>query len=190
MKIGIIGAGQVGSALGKGWAEAGHIVSFGVRDQGKYEDLIKLANISVKSIDDVTKTHDVIVLAIPGRVAGKLIPKLGDLKNKLVVDATNMFGMQKMMELAPEANFVKAFNHIGFEIMANPRFGDERAVLLICGNDKASLDTVSTMAIDLGFNPVIIGDATLASDLEQFALLWIRMSRKIGRNFAFKILQK
>jgi 8-hydroxy-5-deazaflavin:NADPH oxidoreductase len=45
MKIGIIGTGNVGSALGRGFAAQGHSVTFGVRDAGS-ADVKKLAPIS------------------------------------------------------------------------------------------------------------------------------------------------
>jgi predicted dinucleotide-binding enzyme len=35
MNVGIIGAGNVGGALGKRWAAAGHKIKFGVRDATK-----------------------------------------------------------------------------------------------------------------------------------------------------------
>ncbi|HQQ78595.1 MAG TPA: NAD(P)-binding domain-containing protein, partial [Thermoanaerobaculia bacterium] len=34
MKIAILGAGNVGGALGTGWARKGHTVVFGTRDAG------------------------------------------------------------------------------------------------------------------------------------------------------------
>jgi predicted dinucleotide-binding enzyme len=52
---------------------------------------------------------------------------------------------------------VKAFNSIGMEVMANPRFGDARSVLWLCGDDVAACDVVSRLATDIGFEPVRLG---------------------------------
>lgn len=65
MRIEVIGAGNVGRALGGGWARAGHQVVYGVREPeaGKYADLAGEAE-----VDSVTKAAagaDVVVLATP-----------------------------------------------------------------------------------------------------------------------------
>ena len=42
MRIAVIGAGKVGSALGTGWAKAGHTIVFGVRrEQGGVEGSVR-----------------------------------------------------------------------------------------------------------------------------------------------------
>lgn len=190
MKIGIIGAGQVGSTLGLGWSHKGHEVTFGVNDPAKYASLEKEGNIKVKKIIEVVKTHELIVLTVPGQVVGKVVSEMGNLKEKIIIDTTNMFGMNKLKEIAPSAYFVKAFNHIGFNIMANPDFNHEPATVLLCGDQNSANEIVATLAKDLGFFPIIAGDSSLAPDIENFALLWIKLSRKIGRNFAFKLLTR
>src|SRR6266480_3292814 len=54
MNIGIIGAGNVGGALGKRWTATGHKVKFGVRDANKPEVVALLgtcgANASASSV--------------------------------------------------------------------------------------------------------------------------------------------
>ncbi|MFW9930428.1 MAG: NADPH-dependent F420 reductase [Candidatus Thorarchaeota archaeon] len=190
MEIGIIGAGKVGQTLGKRWANINHRVTFGVRNLEKYVNLNDFVNISVKNIPDVVSTHGLLVITVPGSTVGNVVVSMGNLANKTIIDATNMFGMKKLIEIAPNANFVKAFNTIGIEIMSNPHFKTEKATLLICGEHKSSLDITAELANDLGFNPLILDDFSFVSDIENFALLWIKMSRKIGREFAFKLLTR
>ena len=95
MKIGIIGAGQVGSTLGLGWSHKGHEVTFGVNDPAKYASLEKEGNIKVKKIIEVVKTHELIVLTVPGQVVGKVVSEMGNLKETNINDATKMLGMNK-----------------------------------------------------------------------------------------------
>ena len=69
MKIGIIGAGDVGSTLGKEWAKRGHEIVFGVRNiqSPKVKSLLKIAdsNIKVATISEAASFGQVVLLAVP-----------------------------------------------------------------------------------------------------------------------------
>ena len=67
MKIAVIGAGNVGSALGRAWAKRGHDVVFGVRNPGeaRFATLAEWPNIAVASNQEAAKEADVIALATP-----------------------------------------------------------------------------------------------------------------------------
>ncbi|HVO79666.1 MAG TPA: NAD(P)-binding domain-containing protein [Terriglobales bacterium] len=69
MEIGIIGAGNVGGALGKGWAKKGHAVMFGVRDAAdpKVVALLKDAGANARagSVAEAAKFGEVVVFATP-----------------------------------------------------------------------------------------------------------------------------
>lgn len=188
--IGVLGAGNVGSTLGIKWALKGHKVTFGVRTPEKYSDLLKKSeNISIKTADEVVKTHELLVLAIPGKEVGTILSSYGNFNGKYIIDATNMYGMNKLEEQFPKAFFAKAFNHIGYNIMEQPQIGKDKVTLLYCGNNEKLLEMTKKLVEDMGFDPFYIGDNTFAQDLENYALMWIKMSRKIGRNFGFKLLQ-
>jgi predicted dinucleotide-binding enzyme len=64
--------------------------------------------------------------------------------------------------LDPRAKVVKAFNTIGALHMTNPRFGDERASMFLCGDDAAAKQIVAGLAAALGFEPVDAGPLTQA----------------------------
>ena len=189
MKIGIIGAGNVGRTLGLQWASNGHEVSFGVREPDKYKELAnKNSNIEILLADEVARNHQLLVLAVPGKNVNTILQSLGDLTGKFLIDATNMYSMQKLQDQFPKAHFAKAFNHIGYNIMENPQINDEKVTLLYCANSNELANIVEQLIIDIGFDPFYLGDNTFAGDLENFALLWIKMSRNIGRNFGFKLI--
>lgn len=69
MKIAILGAGNVGSTLGKGWANAHHQIVFGVRDPQSEKVqalLVQTGNqASAATVPDAVKDADVVVLATP-----------------------------------------------------------------------------------------------------------------------------
>ena len=188
-EIGILGAGNVGRVLGTKWAMKGHKVTFGVRSPNKYKEIAdENRNISIRTADEVVKTHDLLVLALPGKEVGSILATFDNLTGKLIIDATNMYGMNKLEKQFPQAQFAKAFNTIGYNIMDQPQIKNDKVSLLYCGNDEKLLSITKDLVSDIGLEPFYIGDNTLAPDLENFALLWIKMSRKIGRNFGFKLL--
>lgn len=66
MKLAILGAGSVGSTLGRAWAKQGHTVIFGVRDVNapKVQTLLTEigANAQTATLTDAVAQAEVIVL--------------------------------------------------------------------------------------------------------------------------------
>jgi len=93
MKIGIIGAGNVGGALGKGWAASGHEVKFGVRDPAKPEVTALLKQLgsaaSASSVAEAAAFGEVVVLTTPWNATQTAIQSAGNLAGKILVDCTN-----------------------------------------------------------------------------------------------------
>jgi predicted dinucleotide-binding enzyme len=96
MKIAVIGAGKVGSALGGGWAKAGHTIIFGVRDVNKPDLKALCARIGATAelSADAARQGDLVVLALPWSVAESAVKALGDLKGKIVIDSMNPLAMK------------------------------------------------------------------------------------------------
>ena len=94
MRIAIIGSGSVGSALARAFAGLGHRVTIGKRDP-EDADARTLANdvgADVAQPREAARQAEVVVLAVPGRVAVDTAGSLGDLAGKIVLDATNAVG--------------------------------------------------------------------------------------------------
>src|SRR5262245_29408576 len=130
MQLAVFGAGNVGGTLGKGWARAGHSVTFGVRNplDPKVQSLLADigANAEAKTIGVAAKAP-VVVLCIPWQAAQETIRAAGNLKDKIVIDATNPMAMtldglreglvighrtsaaEQVAQWTPEAHVVKAF---------------------------------------------------------------------------------
>ena len=90
MNIVIVGAGNVGRALGGGWVRSGHKVTFAVRDPGKPElSELKQRGASVIPVTGGAAAGDVIVLCVPWPAVDASIKALGPMAGKVVVDATN-----------------------------------------------------------------------------------------------------
>lgn len=209
MNIAIIGAGNVGGALGKAWAKAGHTIIFGVRNPGHGKTQPPLAEIgsaaSAVLVPDAVRRADIVVLATPWPAVPDALSAMGDLKGKTLIDCTNPLslagdgslslslgsttsGAEEVERLAPGANVVKAFNTYGWENFADsayPNTAGLKPVMFYCGDDDAAKGRVSQLAADLGFEPVDTGGLGMARSLEPLALLWIRLSIRDGRNANF-----
>ena len=216
MNIAIIGAGKLGSALGKGWAKAGHTIIFGVRDPVGGKTKPPLAEIggaaSSRVVPDAVRGADVVVLATPWEAVPDVINAMGDMRGKIIIDATNPVflnaegslslslgsstsGGEEVARLATGARVAKAFNTYGWENFVDsnyPGYGDAKPVLFYCSDDDDAKEIVEKLATDLGFEAVDTGGLGMARSLEPMALLWIRLAVRRGRNpnFTWAMLKR
>ena len=209
MTIGIIGVGNVGATLGKHWAQAGHEVLFGVRDPNteKVQRVLEEAgpNARTETIDDISKTTSVLLLATPHSAMRAVIEQMGALRSNIIIDCTNPIapgmrlavghsssGAEQLAGWVKDVPVVKAFNVMGFETMQNPAFGEQAATMFLCGDDKKSNQTVADLATEIGFDAVITGPLRHARYLEPMAMLWIEMANRegYGRDMAFKLMRR
>jgi 8-hydroxy-5-deazaflavin:NADPH oxidoreductase len=210
MKIGIIGAGNVGGTLGTAWAGVGHEVVFGVRDP-RDERAQPLARgtggrARVAGVREAAGAAEVVLVATPFGAAREAIESAGPLTGKVVIDATNPLtpdfsrltighttsAAEQVAGWAPGARVVKAFNTIGAQHMAHPVFGGQRASLFLCGDEAAAKQTVAALGEALGFEPVDCGPLTQARLLEPLAMLWISLANAYGQgpDIAFRLLRR
>lgn len=210
MKIGILGSGNVGGALGTRWAKLGHEVAFGTRDpQGS--DVQQLAaraggEARASTMADAAQYGEVLVLATPWPVAQQVVTGLGSLAGKILIDATNpllpdLSGLtlgtttsagEQVANWAPGAKVVKAFNTVGAHIMKDSKFDGHRPVMFYCGDDGPAKQVVRKLIDELSFEAVDAGPLRQARVLEPFALLWITLAfaQGMGQNFAFELLRR
>lgn len=208
MKIGIIGAGRVASALGKKWIASGHDVVFGIRNPNSEKAKYLVENLDDKaqflSTKELFESNEIIVLTVPFGAVEGVLKIVGDVSGKTIIDCTNAIpfaeeildenrfksGAEYIAFLAKGAKVVKAFNSIGNNIMEDTNFNGTKADAYICGDDENSNKIVSKLAEDAGFNPLIVGDLSKARSLEHLAWLWISLSQKLGRNISFKLIKR
>jgi predicted dinucleotide-binding enzyme len=209
MKIGIIGSGNVGGALGGRWAKLGHEVVFGTRNpQGTHvQQLAAKASgkTSAATLAQAANDGEVLLLATPWPATEEIIAGLGDLNGKVLIDATNPLlpdlsglthgtttsGGEQVAKWAGNAKVVKAFNTVGANILADPSFEGHRPVMFYCGDDADAKQVVKQLITELIFAAVDAGPLTQARLLEPFALLWISLALKqgLGPEFAFELLR-
>ena len=213
MNIGIIGAGNVGGALGKRWAGKGHQVKFGVRhpEEAKVLKLLEECHGrgSAGSLAEAASFGEVVLLTTPWDATRAAIEAAGELSGKVLVDCTNPLplgaklmdglvighttsGGEEVAKWARGAKVVKAFNTTGATNLADPRYGPGKAVMFVAGDDAAAKGVVIKLSNELGFNTLDAGPLRQARLLEPLAMLWISLAyaQGLGPNFVFKLQRR
>jgi hypothetical protein len=169
MKIAIIGAGNVGGALGANWARKDHEVVFGVRDPKaeKTQALLKAIGGKARAATpaEAAAAADAIVLSTPWPATEAAIRSMGSLKGKIVLDATNpltrgpdgialeighsISAGEKVQGWAAGASVFKALNTTGFGNMTDPVFNGVKSVMFVAGDDAANKPKVIDLVGDL-----------------------------------------
>ena len=171
MKIGSIGAGNVGGALAKLWRAAGHDVRAGGHD----------------SVADVAAHGDIVLLAVPADAVDSALQAAGSLDGKVLIDATNDLAGEwpslaaHVAELAPGAKVVKAFNAFFAPIFENAAQLQPPANLVFCGDDEGAKETVAGLIRDVGLEPVDVGGLDQAANVEAFARMNVNLGFGQGR---------
>ena len=213
-KVAILGSGQVGDALAKGFLADGHHVKRGSRDPGKLAPWLQDAgdNASAGTFAEAAAWGELIVLAVKGTAAEEAVGLAGaaNLADKTVIDTTNPIAdgrpeggvlpyfttmdeslMERLIKAAPQANFVKAFSSVGGAHMVHPDFGGERPTMFICGAHPGAKREVSDLLAGWGWDVEDMGGASAARAIEPLCILWCIPGFLRGDwAHAFKLLKK
>lgn len=179
MRIGILGAGNVGQSLGKRLAKSGHqiLISSRTPHSGKH-DLWKheVGNSGdIGSFAEAAQFGEVIIAALPWAHMKEVIETIEPvyLKNKTVIDVsnavhfdngprlllTNTSAGEIVQSILPESHVVKTLNTVSDKIMVNPRYKEGSPIMFVSGNHAPSKDQVRVLLNDLGWSTVVdLGD--------------------------------
>jgi 8-hydroxy-5-deazaflavin:NADPH oxidoreductase len=188
MEIAIVGTGFIGTTLGGALARAGHDVTFGSR----HPEEGAVAGTTVAPVGEALESAEVIVLCLPGAaVAGFASEHRDALDGKLVIDATNKMGEEtanSRSSLPSSVRYVRAFNTLGGENMADPVFEEGRADMFFSG-PEADRTTVEAVIEDVGLRPVYVGEDQEGL-VDCLFRLWIALAvgQGRGRRLAFRLL--
>ena len=192
-KIGVIGSGQVGQALARGFKQHGYDVRIASRSPEKLSQFSSAEKIPTGTFSDVAQWADTIVLAVLGRAAEEALQEAGasNLSGKVVIDATNPIDavppedgvlrfftgpneslMERLQAKVPDARFVKAFSCVGNARMVDPQFESGKPSMFYCGDDAEAKKEVATLLREFGWEPVDMGTAKGARAIEPLAQLW------------------
>jgi len=187
LKIGMVGAGREGGALGTLFVKAGHPVMFSSRHPEALKALVAglgpLAQAG--TVEQAIAFGDVVVIAIPytameqiGKAhAGALAKKV------LVIDVSNPIARRDgedlvkwvgeqggaglvTAKLLPGAHIVRAFNAIGSRRLAElaHRPGEPVGVP-IAGDEPKAIAVAQILIREIGFEPVLVGGLAMGRHL-------------------------
>jgi hypothetical protein len=200
MRIGILGSGQVGQALARGYARHGHEVRIGTRQA-------EVAGLPTGSPAQVADGAELVVLAVRGSAAVDLVRSLaGELDGKVLVDATNPLDAaagaprlfvghtdslgEQVQRAAAGARVVKAYNTVGNALMVDPRLPGGPPSMFIGGDDEAAKATVAGLLRDTGWDVVDLGGIEASRWLEPMCMAWVAHGVRTGTwGHAFRLLR-
>ncbi|AHB48026.1 NADP oxidoreductase [Hyphomicrobium nitrativorans NL23] len=183
-KIGTIGSGNLGGAIGALWVKAGHEVMFSSRNPENLKPLIEqlgpLAHAGTVE-EAIRFGEDAVLLAIPYQSypeAGKAYAEA--LKGKVVLDAGNanrstLFEEAKQNGIGmtsakyfPGARIVRAFNAANHRIFtSNANRPAPRMAVPIAGDDANAIEVAKKLVDAAGFDPLVVGGL---KDADKFAM--------------------
>jgi 8-hydroxy-5-deazaflavin:NADPH oxidoreductase len=215
MKIGILGSGPVGQALGAAFAQEGHEVKIGTRkpddpkitqwrkqtgaraSAGSFADAARFAELAVLATKwEGGATENAITLADPKNLAGKVVI---DTTNPLKFSAGGPAGLwvgltdsggEQAQRWLPGAKVVKAFNTVNYAYMYKPQLPGGPPEMFLCGDDAKARQTVADICRKFGWVVTDIGELAGARVLEPLALLYCIIAIQSGSwSLAWKLLR-
>jgi 8-hydroxy-5-deazaflavin:NADPH oxidoreductase len=210
-KVGILGSGEVGRALGYAFLALGHEVMVGSREPDKLKPWVKAAGAgaSAGTFEQAVRFGQLIVLATLGTGTENAIHIAGanNFIGKVVIDTTNPLDFSKgapqlsightdslgerVQRALPGAWVVKAFNTVGNALMINPQLPGGPPDMFICGDDDRAKSKVSEVCKDFGWGVIDIGGIQGSRHLEPMCMVWVLYGMRAKTwTHAFKMLRK
>jgi len=215
MKIGILGTGMVGKAIGTKLVQLGHNVKMGSRtaNNEKAAEWVKAsgANASQGTFADAAAFGEILFNCTRGVVSLEALALAGasNMGGKVLIDISNPLDFSKGMpptlsvcnsdslgeqiqRAYPQVNVVKTLNTVNCNIMVNPSLLPASHDLFICGNDSgAKAKVVDILKSWFGWKTVIdLGDITGARGTEMLMPIWVRLMGTFqSPAFNFKIVR-
>jgi 8-hydroxy-5-deazaflavin:NADPH oxidoreductase len=175
-RIGIIGAGNIGSTIGGLWIKSGHSVMFSSRHPDELKDMVaKLGNLAqAGSVEQAIGFGEVLFIAVPYGA----IPQIGKdysaaMKGKVMLDACNAVPARDgavadevekngigvtSQKYFPDARIVRAFNTMSYAIFAREANRPApKLAIPIAGDDPEAVQVAASLVRDAGFDPVVVG---------------------------------
>jgi 8-hydroxy-5-deazaflavin:NADPH oxidoreductase len=198
MKIGIIGAGNMGSAFARRLSAAGHEIAITSRGQEEARKVAAEVGAKVRAVpqESAAEGTDLLILAVPYPHGPEALRAVRHTEGKAVVDISNpltpdMSGLavghttsaaEEIQRAVPAAKLVKAFNTVFAAVLGETSRTNERKVqVFYAGDDAGAKDTVHRLIESAGFEPVDTGPLTNARYLEPLGMLNIWLGYPGGR---------
>jgi predicted dinucleotide-binding enzyme len=205
MRIGVLGTGMVGRAIGSRLVELGHEVKMGSRTAGNERAMAWAAEAgplaSEGTFSGAAGFGEVAISCLSGAAAVDALSEIGgELEDKLLIDVTNPLEFsadgpptlfvgiddslgERVQRVLPATRVVKALNTMNCDVMVHPTLVPGEHVVFVCGNDEGAKAETRKLLGEFGWpagRVVDIGDITAARATEAYLLLWLRIMGALG----------
>ena len=186
MKIGVIGAGKIGGAVGTHWAKAGHEVFFSSRHPEQLADLVKRAGPKARAGTprEAAAFGEVLLISVPygalpqvgqdfaKEMAGKVVLETGNPSpardGAMAEPALAKGAGLASAEFLPGVRLVRAFTCVPAAAIANDAHrSGERIAIALAGDDKEALEVAARLVREAGFEPVVVGGLASAKKFDR-----------------------
>lgn len=184
LRIGTIGAGRMGSALGALFVKAGYEVMFSSRNPDELKDMaaglgpnaragtvaeaiafgdVVFLLVPYSAMPDLAKTHGAALAKKPLvlDISNPILPRDGAVGEKARAEGPGTF----LAGLMPGAKLVRAFNALNYAALDEFSQRGDRIGVPIAGDDREALDIASTLIRNVGFEPVVVGSLAFGRHL-------------------------
>jgi predicted dinucleotide-binding enzyme len=190
LKIGILGAGRMASALAPGWIVAGHDVMIGGRTRSEASAVAERTGARAGGLADAAAFGEATLLAVLYAGVDATLDAAGAddgaLRGRVLIDITNPVNTQTFLLYTPElsiaeqiaqrtgADVVKTLHQVHGAVYAErARFADAPLVVPMAGSERGKA-VVAPLIRDLGAEPLDAGDLEQARNLEAMAAVVVR----------------
>jgi len=203
MRIGILGTGMVGKAIGKKLVENGHRVCVGSRsaDSGSAAAWSRATGGSAGTFAEAAGFAELVINCTAGGHSLEALRAAGDesLAGKLLVDVANPLEPsgegrplavcnddslgEQVQRAFPGARVVKALNTVNCEVMVDPERVPGDHVVFVCGDDAEAKAQATGLLGELGWpraRVVDLGPIRAARATEMYLPLWLALSGSLG----------
>lgn len=208
MRIGIIGAGKVGTGIAKRLIAKGHSVMLSFsREHEKLAMTAAELHARVGTVAETVEFSDVVMLAVPWGAVPEALAQVGSAAPKRILwDCTNALkpdlsglaigtttsGGEEVAKLAPWATVVKAIPPFA-QMLHSPSMliGEHRTDVFVCGDDNNARVVVSKLVSEIGAQPVDAGPLAFARYAEPAAMLLVQLAyaRSWGPRIGISVLR-
>jgi predicted dinucleotide-binding enzyme len=193
VKIGLIGSGRQGGALGLLWAKAGHEVFFSSRHPENLKDLVAQAGAKARAglPEEAAQFGEVVLIAVPYGVTPQIGKDYGKyMQGKIVIDVGNprvdrdgevgKDGLARgtgvtSKEYLPGVRLVRALNALSFmQVTKESHRAGEKIGIPIASDDQAAIAMTVRLVTDAGFDPVVVGGLARAKEFDAGTPVYVK----------------